>query len=134
MKFFVLFIDYKMNDLIMSREINLMFIALEELREALEKALDKSNEVSLIATDLSGEWEEDFATHFDDISVRIRELTDDMDNLIEEGKSIWDDWKSDEKELRKPEDDEEEGKFDSEHIQEEMEEQKEEDERKSLKV
>jgi hypothetical protein len=118
----------------MSREINELFIVLEELRGALEMALDKSNEASLMATDLSGEWQEDFAIHLDDISVRIRQLSVDMDGLIDEGKTIWDDWEADEEELREPEDDEEENKYNAEHIQEEMRENREEEERKALKV
>jgi hypothetical protein len=118
----------------MSREINELFIVLEELRGVLETALDKSNEASLMSTELSGEWQEDFATHLDDISVRIRQLTVDMDGLIDEGKTIWDDWEEDEEVLRKPEDDEEENKYNAEHIQEEMRENREEEERKALKI
>ncbi len=71
---------------------------------------------------MRGDWEQELAEQLDDFSERLREMKMDMETTIDEGKTIWDDWEKGEEALREASDDEELGKVEAEHIQEEMEE------------
>lgn len=108
----------------MSREINLLFISLEKLRMVIEDAQSKSEDAAAQAASLRGDWEQKLAEQLDDFSERLREMKMDMETTIDDGKTIWDDWKKEEEALREASDDEELGKVEAEHIQEEMEEKR----------
>ncbi len=109
----------------MSADVNLLFISLEQLRLSLENSWEKAVEAAERAAELSGEWEQEIATDMDGYVVRISDLIDDLDDIIEEGKSLWEDWELHEGALRATGGDEERGKWDAEHIQEEMREDRE---------
>jgi hypothetical protein len=100
----------------MSREINELFISLEQLRRMLEDAWDKAGVASAQAVEIGGEFEQEISTDIDGFQVAIRSVSDDLDVMIDEAKTLWGDLGLD---------NEENYKVDAEHIQEEMREEKE---------
>jgi division protein CdvB (Snf7/Vps24/ESCRT-III family) len=110
----------------MSREINLLFIALEQLKKILENAMEKANQASGLAAEISGDFEQELSTDLDDMSTSIEELLEALDTSIDEGKTLWEDESLLDHSLRAGLDDEENYKIDSEHIQEERKQDREE--------
>lgn len=110
----------------MSREINLLFISLEQLREILVNASDKTSYAYGIATEISGDFEQELSTDLDELKAKIDELLEDLDNYIDEGKTLWEDDRELNSSLRAGLEDEENYKVEAEHIQEEMKQEKEE--------
>jgi hypothetical protein len=104
----------------MSREINQLFIFLEQLRKMLEESVEKTSEASALASEIGGEFEQELSTDLDAIQAGLQGLLDDLGSAIDEGKTLWDDEKALESSLRAGLDDEENYKVDAEHIQEEM--------------
>ncbi|MBD3207484.1 hypothetical protein GF319_14225 [Candidatus Bathyarchaeota archaeon] len=91
----------------MSREIQNLLLGLEDLREKLQESLDQTTEAANIASELSNEWWMETATELDDYSIRIRNIIEDLDATLEEGKTMFEDYEERERTLRKPDDDEE---------------------------
>lgn len=91
----------------MSREIQNLLLSLEDLREKLQESLDQTTEAANIASELSNEWWMETATELDDYSIRIRNIIEDLDATLEEGKTMFEDYEERERTLRKPDDDEE---------------------------
>ena len=114
----------------MSNEINQLLRALKELQKLLAASVEKANEASDIASDLGGEFDQEISTDMDTISEKLSEILDDLDSSIEESKTLVDDDNALESSLDAGLDDEENYKIDSERIQEEIEETKEEGERR----
>jgi len=104
----------------MSREINKLFIYLEQLRKMLEGTIEKTGEASALAAEIGGEFEQELSTDLDSMQVAIQGLLDDLDSAIDEGKTLWEDAEALESSLRAGLYDEENYKVDAEHIQEEM--------------
>ena len=102
----------------MSHEINLILNSLEQTKEFLEMAWEKANEVSLIGNELGGEWEQEIASDMDTLQIKVRDMIDNILDIIEEGKTLLEDWKEQEIYLRLVNDDEELNKFEDEDIQE----------------
>lgn len=78
-----------------------------------------------MAAELSGDWEQDLANDLDELSIKIHDLIYELEGTIEEGKTLIEEWESEEETLRDSGDDEEYKKMDAEHIQEEMREKRE---------
>ena len=91
----------------MSREIQNLLLNLEDLREKLQVTFEQTSEIANIAAELSNEWWMETATELDDFSIRIRNIVDDLDATIEEGKTMFEDYQERERVLREPDDDEE---------------------------
>jgi hypothetical protein len=91
----------------MSREIQNLLLNLEDLREKLQGTFEQTSEIANIAAELSNEWWMETATELDDFSIRIRNIVDDLDATIEEGKTMFEDYQERERVLREPDDDEE---------------------------
>jgi hypothetical protein len=104
----------------MSREINQLFIYLEQLRKLFEVTIEKTREASALSAEIGGEFEQELGTDLDSIQVTTQRLLDDLDSAIDEGKTLWEDKEVLESSLRTGLDDEENYKVDAEHIQEEM--------------
>jgi hypothetical protein len=104
----------------MSREINQLFIYLEQLRKMLEETGEKTGEASTLAAEIGGEFEQELSTDLDSMQVAIEGLLEDLDSAIDEGKTLWEDEEALESSLRAGLSDEENYKVDAEHIQEEM--------------
>ena len=110
----------------MSREINELFIALEQLRKSLKDTIDKARIASEMADEIGGEFEQELSTDLDSVRESIEEILDDLDSSMEEAKTLWDDEEDMENSLRAGLDDEENFKVNAEHIQEEREQEEEE--------
>ena len=104
----------------MSTEINDLFLSLEQLRKALEEAWDKTGVASVQAAEIGGEFEQEISTDIDGVQIAIRAITENLDSIIEEARTLWDDFDEMEGSLRKGLENEENYKTDAEHIQEEM--------------
>jgi hypothetical protein len=102
----------------MSHEINLILNSLEQTKEFLEMAWDKANEVSSLGNELGGEWEQEIASDMDTLQIKVRDMIDNILDIIEEGKTLFEDWKEQETNLRLVNDDEELNKFEDEDLQE----------------
>jgi hypothetical protein len=114
----------------MSREINLLFICLEQLRKMLEETNEKAREASALAAEIGGEFEQELSTDLGSLKVQIEKLLENLDDVIEEGKTLRDDEESMETSLRTGLDDEENYKTDSEHMQDELRQEREEKKQK----
>jgi hypothetical protein len=112
----------------MSTEIKHLFITLEQLRKMLEDSINKANEASDYADEIGGEFEQELSSDLDTIQESLQEILDELESSIEEGKTLWDDELSLENSLIEGMDDEENYKIDSEHIQDELEQEKAEEE------
>jgi len=110
----------------MSREINLLFLALEQLRKSLEDTIEKARYATGLAAEIGGEFEQELSTDLDELKTTIEEILDDLDSSIDEGKTLWEDEEALESSLLAGLDDEENYKVDAEHIQEERDQEKEE--------
>jgi hypothetical protein len=108
----------------MSREINQLFIYLEQLRTLFEETIEKTREASALSVEIGGEFEQELGTDLDSIQVATQRLLDDLDSAIDEGKTLWEDNEVLESSLRTGLNDEENYKVDAEHIQEEMKQKK----------
>ena len=106
----------------MSSEINKLFKTLKELQNLLNDSIDKAGEVSELAEELSGEFDQEISTDMDAIQLKLRNILDDLDASYEEAGTLWDDEIVMEKSLEGGLDDEENYKTESERIQEEIEE------------
>lgn len=104
----------------MSSDLNKMFISLEQLKKLLENAHEKAGTASMQGVELGGEFEQETSTDLDGLQVAIQGLMDDLDSIIVEAKTLWEDFDEMEDSLRAGIDDEENYKLDAEHIQEEM--------------
>jgi regulator of replication initiation timing len=104
----------------MSRDINKLFVYLEQLRKMLEETVEKTGETSALAAEIGGEFEQELSTDLDSLQVAVQDLLDDLDSAIDEGKTLWKDNEELESSLRSGLIDEENYKVDAEHIQEEM--------------
>jgi hypothetical protein len=91
----------------MSREIQNLLFSLKDLRDKLQNSLNQTTEAANIASELSNEWWMETAMELDDYSIRIRNIIDDLDATIDEGKTMFEDYEERERTLRKPDDDEE---------------------------
>jgi hypothetical protein len=100
----------------MSREIQNLLLNLEDLRDNLQEAFNHTSEIANIAAELSNEWWMETATELDDFSIRIRNIIDDLDATIEEGKTMFEDYQERERVLREPDDDEENLEWETEEI------------------
>ena len=120
------FIEHRLKANSMSREINLLFLALEQLRKILGDAMDKAVYASGLAAEISGDFEQELSTDLDDMSASIEELLDALDTSIDEGKTLWEDESLLDASLRAGLDDEENYKTDAEHIQDERKQDREE--------
>ncbi len=109
----------------MSTEINELFLSLEQLRKMLESAWDKAGIASVQAAEIGGEFEQEVSTDIDGVQVAIRAIADNLDSMIEEARTLGDDFDEMEGSLRKGLENEENYKINAEHIQEEMREDKE---------
>ncbi len=112
----------------MSTEINHLFIALEQLRKMIEDSISKADEAADYADEIGGEFEQELSSDLDTLQVTLQEILDELGASIDEGKTLWDDEVSLETSLRDGLDDEENYKIDSEHIQDELEQEKAEEE------
>lgn len=78
----------------MSHEINLLFDSLEQTKEFLEMDWDKANEVGLLGNELGSEWEKEIASDKNALQIKVRDMIDNIIDIIEEGKTLLKDWKS----------------------------------------
>ncbi len=76
----------------MSSEVNVLFVTLEQLRMTLEETWDKTGIAASQSADLGGEFEQEISTDLDRIQGAIRQVTDDLDSVIEESKTLWEDY------------------------------------------
>ncbi|MBN2230729.1 MAG: hypothetical protein JW779_14165, partial [Candidatus Thorarchaeota archaeon] len=81
----------------MNREINHLFITLDELRKILPASIEKTGEASELAKEISGEFDQEISTDLENIQVKLSELLDDIDSSIGGGRTL----KDDEEELEK---------------------------------
>jgi len=81
--------------------------------------MDKAVYASELAAEISGDFEQELSTDLDDMSASIEELLDALDTSIDEGKTLWEDESLLDHSLRAGLDDEENYKIDSERIQDE---------------
>lgn len=102
----------------MSQDINQLFIILKRLKKMLMNTNEEARKASIIAAELSGEFEQEISTDLDSIQVEIDKVIDDLDAALEEGKTLREDHIELEKKLRAGLDDEENYKINAEHIQE----------------
>lgn len=109
----------------MSTEIIELFRSLTQLRNTLEEAWDKAGITSAQAAEIGGEFEQEISTDIDGVQGSIRSITDDLESMMDEARTLWGDFDEMEKSLRKGLSNEENYKTDAEHIQEEMREDKE---------
>ncbi len=86
---------------------------------------EEARKASIIAAELSGEFEQEISTDLDSIQVEIDKVIDDLDAALEEGKTLREDHIELEKKLRAGLD-EENYKINAEHIQEERRQEREE--------
>jgi hypothetical protein len=100
----------------MSIEIQNLLLNLEDLRDKLKDTFDQTSEIANIAAELSNEWWMETATELDDFSIRIRNIIEDIDATIEEGKTMFEDYQKRERVLREPDDDEENLEWEDEEI------------------
>ena len=100
----------------MSVEIQNLLLNLEDLRDKLKDTFEQTSEIANIATELSNEWWMETATELDDFSIRIRNIIEDIDATIEEGKTMFEDYQKRERVLREPDDDEENLEWEDEEI------------------
>jgi hypothetical protein len=100
----------------MSIEIQNLLLNLEDLRDKLKDTFDQTSEIANIAAELSNEWWMETATELDDFSIRIRNIIEDIDATIEEGKTMFEDYQKRERVLREPGDDEENLEWEDEEI------------------
>ena len=91
----------------------------------LEEAWDKAGIASAQAAEIGGEFEQEISTDVDGIQGSLRSITDDLESMMDEARTLWEDFNEMEKSLRKGLSNEENYKTDAEHIQEEMREDKE---------
>jgi hypothetical protein len=54
----------------MSREINQLFIYLEQLRKLFEETIEKTREASALSAEIGGEFEQELGTDLDSIQRR----------------------------------------------------------------
>ncbi len=111
----------------MSRETDQLFKSLNQLSETLAASIDKAKEAAVFADELGGEFMQELGTDIADLQVSLRELLNTLDDSIEEGKTLRDDFKAMETSLRVSIDDEENYKVNSERIQDEIKQEKEEE-------
>ena len=104
----------------MSSEINQLFIYLGQLQKMLTETIEKTGEASELAAEIGGEFEQELSTDLESMQASIQNLKDDLDSVIDEGKTLWEDENALDTSLRAGLDDEENYKVDAEHIQEEM--------------
>ena len=109
----------------MSSEIEQLLLKLAQLRSDLEASWEKTGAASTIAFELAGEFREEISTDLDGLQGSLRELTDNLDTVIDETKTLMEDSGLMEESMRIVPDNEENYKVDAEHIQEEMREDKE---------
>jgi hypothetical protein len=100
----------------MSIEIQNLLLNLEDLRDKLKDTFEQTSEIANIAAELSNEWWMETATELDDFSIRIRNIIEDIDATIEEGKTMFEDYQKRERVLREPDDDEENLEWEDEEI------------------
>jgi len=117
----------------MSRETDHLFKSLNNLREMLAAAIDEAKEAAVFADDLGGEFMQELGTDLTDLQVSLRELLNTLDDSIEEGKTLRDDFKVMEASLRIPIEDEENYKVNSERIQDEIKQERVEKEEQGLR-
>ena len=110
----------------MSDEIYRLFAILDKLRLTLRNSINMAEEASGYADKIGGEFQQELGTDLDDIQESLQELLDELDESIEEAKTLRDDFMCMETSLRAGLDDEEEYKVESERIQEEIKQEKEE--------
>ena len=110
----------------MSDEIYRLFAVLDKLRMTLRNSISMAQEASAYTDKIGGEFQQELGTDLDDIQESLQELLDELDESIEEAKTLRDDFMSMETSLRAVLDDEEEYKVESERIQEEIKQEKEE--------
>ncbi len=97
-----------------------LFEEFKDLTDSLHKAHEKSQEASEEANNYGGQWEQETATDLDGITVRIQELLDDLESIIEEAKTIRDDADALEKQKRDEVEDEEVEKESIEEVQDKI--------------
>jgi hypothetical protein len=103
----------------MSSESNQLIHQLEELRKSLQSSIDHAIEAASIATELGGEFQQEITSDLDEIQINVQEQIDHIDAIIDEAKTLQNDEQELELNLRAGIDDEENYKINSEHIQEE---------------
>lgn len=104
----------------MSTEITQLLINLERLQKMIAETIEKTGEASELAAEIGGEFEQELSTDLDSMQGSFQNLLDDLDSVIDEGKTLWEDEEALDTSLRAGLDDEENYKVDSEHIQEEI--------------
>ena len=104
----------------MSIEITQLLINLERLQKMITETIEKTGEASELAAEIGGEFEQELSTDLDSMQGSFQSLLDDLDSVIDEGKTLWEDEEALDASLRAGLDDEENYKVDSEHIQEEI--------------
>jgi len=115
----------------MSDEIYRLFAILDKLRLTLRNSINMAEEASGYADKIGGEFQQELGTDLDDIQESLQGLLDELDESIEEANTLRDDFESMETSLRAGLDDEEEYKVESERIQEEIIQEKEEEKQDS---
>ena len=104
----------------MSVEITQLLINLEQLQKMIAETIEKTGEASELAAEIGGEFEQELSTDLESMQGSIQNLLDDLDSIIDEGKTLWEDEEALDTSLRAGLTDEENYKVEAEHIQEEM--------------
>jgi len=86
----------------------------------LEETVETTGVASKMAVEISGEFEQELSTDLDSLQVSLQGHLDNLDSVIDEGKTLWEDVNMLESSLRSGLDNEENYKVDAEHIQEDI--------------
>jgi len=109
----------------MSSKIEQLILKLEQLKSDLEASWEKTGEASSIAFELDGEFRQEISTDLDGLQIQLRELANNLGTVIDETRTLVEDWELMEESMKVVPENEENYKVEAEHIQEEMREDKE---------
>ncbi len=101
-------------------EIEELMGLMERIRSSLERSREETEEASTNAASLGGEWEQETSRDLDGIAVRIRDIVSDLDDIIDEAKTMRDDSGVMEEIMEEITDDEEMDKIESEPLKDEV--------------
>lgn len=92
---------------------------MKHLLTVLGNAREMSDVLSVDATEMGGEWQQEIAADLDDINIRLDSLIEDLSDMIAEAKAIQERTEED-IEAALSTDDEELDKYEAEHLQERL--------------